>query len=173
MNSPRLQWGAIWRPALSISVFLLPLGITQQVLVANGTIARNSDVSFVFYFGYLFLGAVAGFGAARLADDRLLAHGAASAALAYALVQGVGIVRHAFAGGRQVNPIAFVYLALLMGTCGMLGAMLERRSRFMRTPLERDRDDLPRRDLPARADRGAGRAHARRGRRLLLRRAAR
>ena len=125
----RLEWGAIWRPALSISVFLLPLGILQQVLVDDGSIDRNGSVSLLFVAVFLFLAAVCGYGAARLASDRLLEHGAAAAGLAYVIVQGVGIIRHLVTGEDLISPLSFIYLALLMATCGMLGAMLERRAR--------------------------------------------
>jgi hypothetical protein len=125
----RLEWGAIWRPAVSISVFLLPLGILQQVWVDDGTIEKNGSASLLFVAVFLFLAAVCGFGAARLASDRLLPHGAAAAGLAYVIVQGVGIVRHVIVGEDIISPLTFAYLALLMATCGMLGAMLERRAR--------------------------------------------
>jgi hypothetical protein len=131
-----LRWSAIWRPALSTSVFLLPLGILQQVLVDRGTIARGGSESLLFFAGYLFLGAVAGFGSARLAESQLLQHGAAAAALAYAIVQGVGIVRHLAIGKSAISPLSFIYLALLMATCGMLGAMLERRAAKVRVAQE-------------------------------------
>jgi hypothetical protein len=126
---PRWEWAAIWRPALSVSVFLLPLGILQQVLVDGGTIERNGSASLLFVALFLFLAAVCGFGAARLAHHRLLPHGAAAAGLAYVIVQGVGIVRHLIVGEAPVSPVTFAYLALLMATCGMLGAMVERRGR--------------------------------------------
>ena len=131
-----LEWSAIWRPALSTSVFLLPLGILQQVLIDRGTIARGGSESLLFFAGYLFLGAVTGFGSARLAATKLLQHGAAAAALAYAIVQSVGIVRHLLIGRSLLSPLSFVYLALLMSTCGMLGAMLERRAAKVRVAQE-------------------------------------
>ena len=130
---PRWEWPAIWRPALSVSVFLLPLGILQQVLVDHRTIARNGSASLLFVAVFLFLAAVCGYGAARLAHDRLLPHGAAAAGLAYAIVQGVGIIRHLVVGESPVSPVTFAYLALLMATCGMLGAMVERRGRRLDT----------------------------------------
>ncbi len=122
-----LDWDAIWRPGLSVSVVLLPIGIAQQVLIDDRVIPRGGSTAALFFFGYLFLGAVAGFGAARLAPARPLPHGAAAAALAYAVVQGIGIIRHLVVGRSLVSPVSFAYLALLMATCGMLGAMLGRR----------------------------------------------
>jgi hypothetical protein len=126
----RLEWGAIWRPALSISVFLLPLGILQQWLVDDGRIDESGSVSLLFVAVILFLAAVCGYGAARLATGLLLEHGAAAAGLAYVIVQGVGIVRRVIVGEDVISHLpSYVYLALLMATCGMLGAMLERRQR--------------------------------------------
>jgi hypothetical protein len=126
----RLEWRAVWQPALSVSVFLLPLAILQQVLVDHGTIDRSGSASMLFYAVFLFLAAACGYAAARLASDRLLQHGAAAAALAYVVVQGIGIVRHLIVGGEVLTRLpSYVFLALLMATCGMLGAMLERRSR--------------------------------------------
>lgn len=78
---------------------------------------------------YLFLAACSGFAAARLAPDKLLQHGAATAGLAYCIVQGIGVIRHLIVGEAVGSFIGFAYLALLMATCGMLGAMLERRQR--------------------------------------------
>jgi hypothetical protein len=127
--TPPWEWPAIWKPALSVSVFLLPLGLLQQWLVDSDRIERNGSASLLFVALFLFLAAVCGFGAARLATHRLLPHGAAAAGLAYVIVQGVGIVRHLIVGEDLISPLTFAYLALLMATCGMLGAMLERRGR--------------------------------------------
>ena len=124
-----LRWSAIWRPALSISVFLLPLALWQQWLIDRGTIERGGSESMLFVALYLFLAAATGFAAARMATARLLQHGAAAAALAYCIVQGIGVVRHLISGEATGSFIGFAYLALLMATCGMLGAMLERRMR--------------------------------------------
>jgi hypothetical protein len=127
-----LRWDAIWRAAVSVSVFLLPIGIVQRVLVDNDTIEAGSAASFGFFGVILLLGAIAGFGAAKLARERPVPNGAAAAALAYLIVQGAGLIRRAVTGGSLPSPLSVVYLALLMATCGMLGAALERRSRPLR-----------------------------------------
>jgi len=127
-----LRWDAIWRAAVSVSVFLLPIGILQRVLVDNDTIEAGSAASFAFFAVILVLGAIAGFGAAKLARERPIPNGAAAAALAYLIVQGAGLVRRLVSGGSLPSPFSVVYLALLMATCGMLGAALERRSRPLR-----------------------------------------
>ena len=84
----------------------------------------------LFVAVFLFLAAACGYAAARLASDQLLQHGAAAAAIAYAIVQGIGIIRHLIVGREVLTQLlSYVFLALLMATCGMLGAMLERRTR--------------------------------------------
>jgi hypothetical protein len=125
----KLNWVAIWKPALSISVFLLPIGILQQVLVDDHKIGKSSGAALLFFAVILFLAAVCGFGAARLVDHDLAQHGAAAGALAYVIVQGIGVIRHLIINKPLQSPVSFVYLALLTSTCGMLGAMLERRQR--------------------------------------------
>lgn len=116
----RLDWPAVWRPATSIALALLPIAIIQATLSPRGVING-------LLFGLiLFLCAAAGYGAARLAPDRPLPHGAAAGALAYGLVQAIGVVLR-LARGEDLAPVAYVYLALLCATCGMLGALLGRR----------------------------------------------
>lgn len=122
-----VRWSAVWRAGLSVSCFLLPLAIVQQVLRPQGAAAL------VFFLAYLVLAAVAGFGAAKLAAERPLPNGVAAAVFGYAVVQGIGIVRR-LVTGDAISPVAYVYLALLMATAGMLGAMLERRTRILREP---------------------------------------
>ncbi len=135
-----LKWAAIWRPAVSVSLFLLPIGIAQRVLVDRGTLEKGGTGSLLISLVILILGAIAGFGAAKLAPQRPLPNGAAAAALAYLIVQGGGLVRKFIAGGTLVSPVQLMYLALLMATCGMFGAALERKSRVLREPIRRRPD---------------------------------
>ena len=122
-----LKWSAIWRAGLSASFLLLPVAILQQVLRPSGS------GQFLFYLLYLVLAAVAGFGGAKLAQERPIPNGAAAAALGYLVVQAVGVLRRLF-DSDPIRPLAYISLALLMATCGMFGAMLERRSRMLREP---------------------------------------
>jgi len=122
-----LRWSAIWRAGLSASCFLLPLAIIQQVVRPKGA------ALFLFYLLYLLFAAVAGFGGAKLAHERPLPNGAAAAAFGYVVVQLVGVIRRV-TGGEPIRPISYISLALLMATCGMFGAMLERRSRNLPVP---------------------------------------
>jgi hypothetical protein len=126
----KLNWAAVWKSALSISLFLVPLGILQTVLIHGKTISKGSGVNLVIFGVFLFLTAVAGFGAARQVDHDLAQHGAAAGAAAYVIVQGIGFIHHLILGDHQ-DVFGYVYLALLSATCGMLGAMLERRQRRM------------------------------------------
>jgi hypothetical protein len=120
-----LHWSAIWRAGVSVAVLLLPIAIIMEITRPHGAALL---LGFVVI---LFLAAVAGFGAAKLSPEHPLPNGAAAAALGYVIVQGIGVVHHIVSGGG-VSPISYAYLALLMATCGMLGAMLERRTRAAR-----------------------------------------
>ena len=120
-----LHWGAIWRSGVSVAVLLLPIAIVMEITRPHG------GALLLGFLAILFLAAVSGFGAAKLSPEPPLPNGAAAAALGYAIVQGIGIVHHIVSGGG-VSPISYLYLALLMASCGMLGAMLERRTRAAR-----------------------------------------
>jgi putative membrane protein (TIGR04086 family) len=128
-----LDWPSVWRPAVSIALALLPIAITQATLSPRGV------VNGLLFGLILFLCAAAGFGAARLAPDRPLPHGAAAGALAYGLVQAVGVVLRV-ARGEDLAPVAYLYLALLCATCGMLGAMLGRRMMAVDDAMRRRRE---------------------------------
>ena len=127
-----LRWDAIWRAGLSASFFLLPTALVHQWLIDDGTIEGLGIGSMLFFCGYLFLGAVAGFGASKLVDEHVRPNGAAAAALAYGAVQTVGIVRRLVSGDELSSPVAYIFLALLMATCGMLGTMVEQSTKAMR-----------------------------------------
>jgi hypothetical protein len=120
-----LEWSAIWRAALSMAFLYLPIALLMEALHLSSTGALP------FYLLILAIAAMGGFGAAKLAPERPLPNGAAAAALGYAIVQGIGIVKHLITGQRS-SWLGYVFLALLLATCGMLGAMLERRTRAMR-----------------------------------------
>ena len=137
-----LRWNAIWRAALSVATFALPIGLCQQWLRDSDRMEAGSPANYLFFLAILGCGALGGFGAAKLAPHDPLPNGAAAAALAYLGVQAAGIVRRLVAGDPISSPLAWIYLSLLMATCGMLGAALERRSRPLRDG--RDAIDDPR-----------------------------
>jgi len=132
-----LRWDAIWRSAISVSLFLIPIGLGSQILLDNGTIPKGGGAAIGISALILLMGAVAGFGAAKLARTHVLPNGATAAAIAYLIAQVAGIVRRAIFGGHIPSLITVAYLTLLMATCGMLGAALERRSRALREPIDR------------------------------------
>ena len=142
----QLRWDAIWRAAISVSLFLIPIGILQRVLIDNGTIDKGGPAALIGSALILTLGAVAGFGAAKLARSHVLPNGAAAAALAYLIAQAAGILRRAIMGGTIPSIVTIAYLALLMATCGMLGAALERRSRALREPVNQPETNQPETD---------------------------
>jgi len=120
-----LVWNAIWRAGLSLALLFLPIALVMEAL-------DLTDVEALPFFAViLFLGGVGGFGAAKLAPERPLPNGAAAAAFGYVLVQGIGVIRHLITG-EDSTIVTYVFLTLLMATCGMLGAMVERRTRPMR-----------------------------------------
>lgn len=89
-------------------------------------------------------GAIGGFGAAKLAAANPLQNGAAAAALASIGAQLLGAMRRLATGEDISSPVGWIYLALLMATCGMMGAALERRTKAYRDgiePAEAESDD--------------------------------
>ena len=119
-----LRWSAIWRAAGAMAIFLVPVGLLQA--------SQEGAAALILTGVILFLGMVAGFGAAKLAWERPIPNGAAAGALAYLFVQGAGFIRRAVADEDLPSIVSVIYLALLMATCGMVGAALERRTRALR-----------------------------------------
>ena len=127
--SAGLDWSAIVRSAASMAIIVLPLAILQNWLRSSDTLAADAPENFLFAFAYLLLAAIAGFGAGKLAGARQLQHGAAAGALTYLIVQGLGGVWKILDGRGAPSLVGVVFLGLQMATCGMLGGLLERRTR--------------------------------------------
>jgi heme A synthase len=66
---------------------------------------------------------VGGFVAARRSTLNAMTNGAAAAVLAYAVVQGYGIVRR-LADGDEIRWVGIVFAALLAASCGIVGAIV-------------------------------------------------
>lgn len=128
----KLRWPVVWRAAVSVIILALPLGLLQQWLVDSGRIDKGDAVNLVLYFAILFTGVLGGFAAGRLAPDAGLQNGAAASGLATLAIEVGGAIRRTIVGASISSPIAWLYLALLMATCAMLGAAFERRSRGLR-----------------------------------------
>jgi len=121
-----LYWFAIWRAAVTTATFALPLGLFQQWLIGSERISKSDPSNYLIYFGILFCGALGGYAAAKLAPDSWQQNGAAAAALAYFAIQVAGAIRQIIVGEDISSPLGWIFLALLMATCGMLGARVHR-----------------------------------------------
>lgn len=116
----------LWRGAVTALVVALPAGILNQLLVDSGDVEKTSPVTYLFVLLILFGGAAGGWAVIRLAPTARLAYAAGAAALAYVLVQGIGVLIR-LVSGDTISWLSYPFLALLMATCGMLGGMFARR----------------------------------------------
>jgi hypothetical protein len=117
---------AMWRGAVTALVVALPVAVFNQLLVSSGDIEEGSPAALLFWLLILFGAAAGGWGVLRLCPGAALAHAAGAGAIAYAVVQGIGIVSRLLRG-EELSWIAFPLLALLMATASMLGGMFGRR----------------------------------------------
>jgi hypothetical protein len=94
----------------------------------NYLAAQSDSVVFVFLtFLLVLLGfAFGGYAVARNPTDTPLQHAAAAALLAYAVVQGVGVVI-SLVGDDEISVLGIVFTAMLAICTGMLGAVLAKR----------------------------------------------
>ena len=116
----------MWRGAVTALVVALPAAVFNELLVDSGDTERGSAVGLFFTALILFGAAAGGWGVVRLSRDAPLSYAAASGAIAYAIVQGIGIVSRLLRG-ESLSWWAFPLLALLMATSAMLGGMFGRR----------------------------------------------
>jgi hypothetical protein len=117
---------ALWRGTITALVVVLPAGVLNQVLVNSGDLEAASPFTFVLWILILLGGASGGWAVVRLSPAAPLAWAAGAAALAYGIVQAIGVVRRLLAD-EPIGWLGYPLLALLMATCGMLGGMLARR----------------------------------------------
>lgn len=117
---------ALIRGTVTSLVVALPAGILNQLLIDGGDIEAGSPVTLLFVALILFGGASGGWATIRLSPDAALAYAAGAAALAYVIVQGIGVVIRLI-GGEDISWLSYPFLALLMATCGMLGGMFARK----------------------------------------------
>ena len=108
-------------------VVVLPVGIFNQWLVDAGDVSKGSPAVLFFWLLILFGGAAGGWAVIRLCQSAPLSAAAGAAALAYAIVQGLGVVKRVIWGPHEFSPVGYIFLALLMATCGMLGGLFGRR----------------------------------------------
>ena len=114
---------AVRAGALVAGFVAAPAGVAAQILAEDGSRPALAGLLYLVVIVGFVLG---GRRAARDQRDTPLAHGALAALLAFAVVQGIGVVRRV-ATGNPVNPTGIVFAALLASTCGLLGGFLAAR----------------------------------------------
>ena len=82
----------------------------------------HESVRFLFFGVIIFGFLTAGFGAGRQERSTPMIHGALAGGATYATVQLVGAILR-LARGDSVNPFAYLFLALMAATAGVLGAL--------------------------------------------------
>ncbi len=100
---------AYWRGTITALVVALPAGIMNQALVSGGDIEAGSPWAILFWVLIMFGAAGGGWAVRRLSPQSHLAWAAGAAATAYA--------------AEPISWLAYPFLALLMATCGVLGAI--------------------------------------------------
>ncbi len=109
---------AIISGALAGLVVIAPAALAAQLLVDDGS---GWGVKALFQAVILFGLLAAGFGGARVGNLAPLSNGILSAMLAWAVVQGFGVVRRLVAGD-DVSWGALVFAGMLAATTGVIGA---------------------------------------------------
>jgi len=109
---------AVWRGTLTALVLALPAGILNQFAARDGTTVWVLALWVVIMFG----AASGGYAVRRLCPTARLHHAAAAGALAYAIVQSLGVLRRLFSG-EPISWLAYPFLALLMASLAMLGGV--------------------------------------------------
>ncbi len=106
--------------AFLATVIALPVGLLGQLLVDDDD---NGLVVFVFLVPILVAFVAGGFVAARQASTWPLTNGALAAVAAFALIQGVGVVRR-LAASEAVALASLAFAAFLACSCGLIGALV-------------------------------------------------
>jgi len=78
----KLRWSAIWRAAISVATFALPIGILQKWLVESGRIDKGGAANLLLSLAILFTGMLGGYAAGKLEPDGGVQNGAAASFLA-------------------------------------------------------------------------------------------
>ncbi|MCZ7629261.1 MAG: hypothetical protein M5U19_09425 [Microthrixaceae bacterium] len=117
---------AVWRGAVTALVVALPVAVFNQLLVSNGDIDGDSPVVLLFWLLIFFGAAAGGWAVLRLCPTAALAHAAGVGAIAYLVVQAIGVVTRTIRD-EPLSWAAFPLLALMMATAAMLGGMFARR----------------------------------------------
>lgn len=115
MSTANLNGKGIIRGAALTAI----VGATASVL-AIYAVPKDSSANFALTIILLAGLVLGGFAAGREAPDYPFMNGAVAALLGFGMAEAVGIVIH-LAKGDSVNPFRVVFLALLSGSCGIVG----------------------------------------------------
>lgn len=120
MRAPEL------RPVLIGAVVALVIAVPPAVLaqVQSDRDALEGSNWVLLLFGVVLVAFMVGGGvASRRGPTNALVNGAAAAILAYAVVQGYGVIRR-LGDGEEVRWVGIVFAALLAASCGTVGAVI-------------------------------------------------
>jgi putative membrane protein (TIGR04086 family) len=108
--------------ALVTLVIAVPPAVVGQVMSDRDDAADSNWV--LVLFGIVLLAfLIGGFTAARRSPEAPLTNGAAAAFVAFALVQGFGIVRH-LVSGDDIRWVGIAFTGLLAASCGVVGGLV-------------------------------------------------
>ncbi len=113
-----IDWKTVASSTLAGLMVVVPATIVVQFLPDD----IHGSVRFLFFGVIIFGFLAAGYGAGRQERSTPMIHGALAGGATYACVQLVGLVLR-LARGETVNPFAYLFLALLAATTGVLGAL--------------------------------------------------
>jgi len=118
---PRLERRSILTGAALTIALAVPPALIGVLLSDDDSMEGSSWVP-VLFFWIVVAFFVGGLVAARSQPHAPLAHGALAALVGYAIVQGVGVVRHLISGD-DVRWVSIAFAALLASSTGMVGGM--------------------------------------------------
>ncbi len=130
---PRLERRSILTGAAVTIALAVPPAVLGVLLSEDDSMEGSGWVPVLFCWIVLAFFA-GGLVAARNQPHAPLAHGALAALVAYALVQGVGVIRHLLAD-EDVAWLSIPFAALLASSTGMVGGMVANWLRVRRSHL--------------------------------------
>jgi putative membrane protein (TIGR04086 family) len=148
---PRLDRSSVLRGVAVTLVIAVPPAVVVQLMDDGDDMAASNWTRVAFLVILVGFGA-GGWVAARRQPAAPLAHGAAAAFAAWAVVQGVGIVRR-LATGDSLDWLSIVFAALLAASTGAVGGLMADRYRHRPGSRAAPEEDQAK---PGRAGDGAG-----------------
>jgi putative membrane protein (TIGR04086 family) len=118
---PRLERRSILTGAALTIALAVPPALLGVLLSDDDSMEGSAWVP-VLFFWIVVAFFVGGLVSARSQPHAPLAHGALAALVGYAIVQGVGVIRHLLAD-EDVRWVSIAFAALLASSTGMVGGM--------------------------------------------------